>query len=82
MPVPAALRGGRVIAIQLQLPSNEQRSAAHGGAEGRNAAKGFAGTLVLGPLSAVTPGGARRAWRRSPPGAATAASTSAPAAAR
>ena len=44
-------------AIQLQLPSNEQRSAAHGGAEGRNAAKGFTGVLALGPLAAVTPGG-------------------------
>ena len=55
--VPAALRGGRVTAIQLQLPSNEQRSAAHGGAEGRNAAKGFTGLLALGPLTAVTPGG-------------------------
>ena len=70
VPVPAALRGGRVIAIQLQLPSNEQRSAAHGGAEGRNAAKGFAGLLVLGPLSAVTPAGVVRlaplaAWRGS-----------------
>ena len=71
VPVPPALRGGRVIAIQLQLPSNDQRSAAHGGAEGRNAAKGFAGTLVLGRLSAVTPAGAC-ACRRSPPGAATA----------
>jgi hypothetical protein len=60
VPVPAALRGGRVVAIQLQLPSNEQRSAAHGGAEGRNGAKGFAGVLVLGPLSAVTPTGAVR----------------------
>jgi hypothetical protein len=70
VPVPAALRGGRVIAIQLQLPSNEQRSAAHGGAEGRNAAKGFAGLLVLGPLSAVTPAGVVRlaplaTWRGS-----------------
>src|SRR6185369_6440375 len=37
--VPEALRGGRVIAIQLQLPSNDQRSAANGGAEGRNGAK-------------------------------------------
>ena len=55
--VPAALRGGRVTAILLQLPSNEQRSAAHGGAEGRNAAKGFTGVLALGPLVAVTPSG-------------------------
>ena len=58
VPVPPALRGGRVTAIQLQLPSNDQRSAAHGGAEGRNGAKGFAGTLVLGPLAAMTPAGA------------------------
>ncbi|MDX6629617.1 MAG: hypothetical protein QOH00_1863, partial [Gaiellales bacterium] len=56
--VPAALRGGRVTAIQLQLPSNEQRAAAHQGAEARGVAKGFAGELVLGPLSAVTPAGA------------------------
>jgi hypothetical protein len=55
--VPPALRGGRVTAIQLVLPSNDQRSAAHGGAEGRNAAKGFAGAMVLGPLSAATAGG-------------------------
>ena len=55
--VPAALRGGRITGIQLVLPSAEQRSAAHQGAEGRNAAKGFAGLLVLGRLSAVTPGG-------------------------
>ena len=68
VPVPAALRGGRIVAIQLQLPSNDQRSAAHGGAEGRNAAKGFAGTLDLGPMAAVTPAGDTRlpplaAWR-------------------
>ncbi len=58
--VPAALRGGRVTGIQLVLPSAEQRSAAHQGAEGRNAAKGFAGLLVVGPLSASTPGGTVR----------------------
>ncbi len=56
--VPAALRGGRMVGIQLLLPSNDQRSAAHGGAEGRNGAKGFAGTIVLGRLSAVTSSGA------------------------
>jgi hypothetical protein len=56
--VPAALRGGRVVAIQVQLPTSDQRSAAHQGAEGRNAARGFAGGLALGALSAATPAGA------------------------
>ncbi len=55
--VPRALRGGRVVAIQVQLPANDQRSAAHQGAEGRNAARGFAGSLSLGPLAATTPAG-------------------------
>jgi len=55
--VPAALRGGRVTAILLQLPSNEQPSAAPGGAAGRTAAQGFTGVLALGPLVAVTPSG-------------------------
>ena len=55
--VPRAVRGGRVIALQLQLPSAEQRSAAHQGAEGRNASRGLAGRLALSPLSAVTPTG-------------------------
>ena len=57
VPVPAALRGGRVVSIRVQLPANDQRSAAHQGAEGRNATRGFAGTLRLGPLSATTPTG-------------------------
>ncbi len=55
--VPARLRGGRIVAIQLQLPSNDQRSAAHGGAEGRNGAHGFAGRIALGALTASTPSG-------------------------
>ena len=55
--LPRAVRGGRVIALQLQLPSADQRSAAHQGAEGRNASIGLAGRLTLGPLSAVTPAG-------------------------
>ena len=45
---PRPLRGGRVVAIQLQLPSNDQRSAAHSGAEGRNGAEGFAGRSCSG----------------------------------
>ena len=43
------LRGGRVVAIQVQLPTNDQRSAAHQAAEGRNAARGFAGSLEPRP---------------------------------
>ena len=41
--VPPRVRGGRIVSIQLQLPSADQRSAAHQGAEGRNAAHGLAG---------------------------------------
>ncbi|MDX6621802.1 MAG: hypothetical protein QOK36_4188, partial [Gaiellales bacterium] len=53
--VPPAARGGRVVALQLRLPPADQRSAAHQGAEGRNAAVGLAGRLRLGPLTAITP---------------------------
>jgi hypothetical protein len=52
--VPAADRGGRVVALKLELPPAVQRSAAHQEAEGRAASGGFAGTLQLGPLVAVT----------------------------
>ncbi len=55
--VPPRLRGGRIVSIQLQLPSSDQRSAAHGGAEGRNGAHGFAGQITLGALTASTPSG-------------------------
>ena len=58
--VPPAARGGRVIALQLRLPPADQRSAAHQGAEGRNAAVGLAGRLTLGPLVAITPSGPLR----------------------
>ena len=75
--LPPALRGGRVIALQLQLPSADQRSAAHQGAEGRNAAIGLAGRLTLGPLSRsrrpaavprsrAGPATAACAWARAP----------------
>jgi hypothetical protein len=57
--VPAADRGGRLIAIQLELPSAEQRSAAHQAAEGRNAPSGFGGILQLGPLAATVADGRR-----------------------
>jgi hypothetical protein len=55
--VPAADRGGRIVALGLDLPSAVQRSAAHQEAEGRNGATGFTGTLRLGPLVAQRPGG-------------------------
>ncbi len=55
--VPPADRGGRIIALQLDLPSAVQRSAAHQVAEGHNEVAGFAGTLRLGPLAALTTGG-------------------------
>jgi hypothetical protein len=54
---PPAVRGGRVTAILVQLPSAEQKSAAHQGAEGRNVVRGFAGSIQLGALTAVTPAG-------------------------
>jgi hypothetical protein len=54
MAVPAADRGGRVIAVSLDLPPGVQRSSAHQQAEGENGSSGFAGTLRLGPLSALT----------------------------
>ncbi len=50
--VPAGDRGGRVVALQLELPSAVQRSAAHQTAEGKNPSNGFAGALQLGPLTA------------------------------
>jgi hypothetical protein len=50
--VPAADRGGRLIALQLELPSAVQRSEAHHTAEGRSASSGFAGVLQLGRLTA------------------------------
>ena len=56
--VPPAARGGRIIALQVQLPSAEQRAAAHHGAEGTSTASGFTGNLALGRISAVTPAGA------------------------
>jgi hypothetical protein len=57
--VPAVARGGKIVAIRVELPANDQRSAAHQGAEGRNAARGFGGTLELGRLAALTPAGAQ-----------------------
>lgn len=50
--VPAGDRGGRVVAMQLELPSALQRSEAHQAAEGTSGSNGFAGTLTLGPLTA------------------------------
>jgi hypothetical protein len=52
--VPVADRGGRIIALRLDLPSAVQRSSAHQQAEGHNAASPFSGALTLGPLVAVT----------------------------
>ncbi len=55
--VPAADRGGRVIGLSLDLPAGVERSEAHQQAEGENGSSGFAGTLQLGPLTALTRGG-------------------------
>jgi hypothetical protein len=54
--VPAADRGGRIIAFQLQLPAAVQRSSAHQAAEGHSSEPGYEGTLRLGPLIALTRG--------------------------
>lgn len=54
--VPARDRGGRVVALQLMLPSAEQRSEAHQAAEGRSPSNAFAGLLKLGPLTAYEHG--------------------------
>jgi hypothetical protein len=51
--VPAADRGGRIVALQLQLPSAVQRSSAHQQAEHANTGSAFAGSLRFGPLTAV-----------------------------
>jgi hypothetical protein len=55
--VPAADRGGKIVALQLQLPSAVERSEAHQEAEGHNETSGFGGTLRLGPIRAVMGGG-------------------------
>ena len=55
--VPAADRGGRIVALQLDLPSAVQRSEAHQQAEHRSVTSGFAGTLRVGALTAITAGG-------------------------
>jgi len=50
--VPPADRGGRIIALQLDLPSAAQKSAAHHTAEGPSASAGYLGVLHLGPVTA------------------------------
>jgi hypothetical protein len=51
--VPAADRGGRIVALKLELPSGEQKSAAHQEAEA-GSSEAFVGALRLRPLTAVT----------------------------
>ena len=73
--VPPADRGGKIVALRLDLPSAVQRSSAHQQAEGRSSdSPAFSGTLRLGQLVAVTPGGRVARQRRSVAGTAAAAS--------
>ncbi len=58
--VPPADRGGRVVGLAFDLPSAVAKSAAHQEAEGHNVSIGFAGTLQLGPLEAITQSGKLR----------------------
>jgi hypothetical protein len=56
--VPPADRGGKIVALRLDLPSAVQKSSAHQQAEGHNGgAQAFAGTLRLEELVAVTDSG-------------------------
>jgi hypothetical protein len=55
--VPPADRGGRIVALALDLPSAVQRSTAHQEAEGQTPSSTFAGTLQLGALVARTQDG-------------------------
>src|SRR5581483_12359975 len=54
--VPPADRGGRIVALKLELPSAVQKSSAHQQAEG-GSSQGFSGTIRLQPLVAVTSSG-------------------------
>ena len=60
--VPRRGRGGRIVALELELPSAVQRSAAHQRPRAGAPAARSRGTLRLGPLDAVTPAG--RWWSR------------------